>query len=322
MSDPRRGLFRNSIVVAAIATIVVSALLALAVWSAWRGGSSPSPSQPTAVAALDAPTPTPRAIRFSTPTPETSDEGVPTEAPAPATALVPTQPAVTVSDTAVAKPNATPASSAVAVVMPNIDEGLPPAAASPAASTAATRLAEFADPATLGQMAGGSWQVADNLLSFVGEGGNAEQWLVVPGVSPTGDFAIEVEARVSDLNPGFCDQSFGLVAGAAGGTVWGGGLIYPCDNQQPVARITDATAWQDGYNQDPTLARAPFSPGNGWHTYRLELDGGTIRLLVDGQQVAQAENARGEELRAAPGQVGIWSQGVRLDVRRVVVDQQ
>ncbi len=321
MDDPRRRLIRNPIVVAAITTLVASALLALAVWSTWRGGAAPSaePAPPTAVAALDRSTPTPRAIRFSTPAPEVSDEGMPTEAPESAAGTTGTPETVAVA--APPQSDATPPSTEVAVVMPSIDDGLTPAAATPATPQPVAPLATFADAAAFGQLAGGSWQVADGLLSFVGGGGNAEQWLAVPGVAPSGDFAIEVEARVSDISPGFCNQSFGLVAGVANGTVWGGGPIYPCDSQAPVARITDATNWPDGYDQDPTLARAPFTPGNDWHTYRLELRGGDVRFLVDGTLVAQAENARGEELRAAPGQVGIWSQGVQLDVRRVAVEQ-
>ena len=320
MDDPRRRLIRNPIVVAAVATLLASALLALAVWSTWRGGAAPSsqPAPPTAIAALDRSTPTPRAIRFATPTPEVSDEGMPTEVPESAAAPAGTpESAALTSDAAAPQSDAAPPPTEVAVVLPSIDEGLTPAAATP---VAAAPLAEFADATALGELAGGSWQLGNGQLSFVGAGG-AEPWLAVPGVAPTGDFAIEVEARVSDLSPGFCNQSFGLVAGVAGGTVWGGGPIYPCDGPQPIARITDATDWRDGYDQDRTLARAPFTPGNGWHTYRLELRGGDIRFLVDGTLVAQAENARGEELRAAPGQVGIWSQGVRLDVRRISVEQ-
>ena len=320
MDDPRRRLIRNPMVTAAVATLVASALLALAVWSTWRGGAAPSPqpARPTAIAALGQSTPTPRAIRFATPTPEVSDEGMPTEAPESVAAPAGTpESAALTSDAAAPPSDTTPPPAEVAVVLPSIDEGLTPAAATPAA---AAPFADFADTAALGEVAGGSWQMEDGLLTFAGAGG-AEPWLAVPGVSPSGDFAIEVEARVSDLSPGVCNQSFGLIAGVAGGTVWGGGPIYPCDGPQPVARITDATDWRDGYDQDQTLARAPFTPGNGWHTYRLELRGGSVLLTVDGKLVVQAPDARGEEQRAAPGQVGIWSQGVRLDVRRITVEQ-
>ena len=51
------------------------------------------------------------------------------------------------------------------------------------------------------------------------------------------------------------------------------------------ARLTDVSLWEDGYNADPVLAEEDFDPGDDWHTYRFELRGSELRLLIDGADV-------------------------------------
>ena len=67
--------------------------------------------------------------------------------------------------------------------------------------------------------------------------------------------------------------------------MYGGGLIFPCAAEAARARLTDVSVWEDGYNADPVIAEEAFDPGDDWHTYRFELRGDELRLLVDGADV-------------------------------------
>ncbi|HYT46172.1 MAG TPA: hypothetical protein VEP90_27835, partial [Methylomirabilota bacterium] len=61
----------------------------------------------------------------------------------------------------------------------------------------------------------------------------------------------------------------------------------------------------------PPLASAPFDPGSAWHTYRVEIKGNTIKLLIDGGvKIDTTDNTN-----LSGGQVGFWSQEVQLNIR-------
>ena len=71
----------------------------------------------------------------------------------------------------------------------------------------------------------------------------------------------------------------------------------------------------DGPTPGATKAAAPFAPGGGWHTYRLEARGAALRLLVDGALLLQTPEGR----VLAGGRVGVFSGGEQVTVRRVAV---
>jgi hypothetical protein len=189
----------------------------------------------------------------------------------------------------------------------------PKPAPTPTATVAALYLAAGDD---LAVWAGPGWSVADGVLANDGAAVVAEPWLAAPYEAPTGAYAVEADIRVLGVAPEHCEQSFGVVAGGGADAAWGGGVLFGCDGS-PRARLTDVTEWTDGYNRDRLLAEAGFAPGDGWHAYRLEVDGDRLRLLVDGAPVLEA--ADGAAAGGGPGRVGLWSQGVRLEVRRVAV---
>ena len=77
-------------------------------------------------------------------------------------------------------------------------------------------------------------------------------------------------------------------------------------------------SWEDGYNADPLIAENAFEPGDGWRTYRFELRGDAIRLIVDGVGIVSGSlDAPLEE--SANTEAGIWSQGVDLHVRSIEI---
>jgi hypothetical protein len=168
-------------------------------------------------------------------------------------------------------------------------------------------------------LASGSWTVSDDALVNEGSSATAEPWLVLSAV-PSVDFAVEAEIRVTDLLESVCDQSFGLVAGSPGARqVFGGGLIFPCASDKARARLTDVSVWEDGYNADRVLVEKRFDPGNEWHTYRFELRGDQLRLLVDGADVISATLEALIDSSSGDAQAGLWAQGVQLKVRKVSV---
>jgi hypothetical protein len=101
--------------------------------------------------------------------------------------------------------------------------------------------------------------------------------------------------------------------------VFGGGLIFPCASDTPRARLTDVSVWENGYNADPVLAEETFDPGSEWHTYRFELRGDDVRLLVDGADVVSGTVGAPVDASSGDAQAGLWAQGVQLKVRKVTV---
>jgi hypothetical protein len=178
----------------------------------------------------------------------------------------------------------------------------------------------FAAPDTnpFASFASGSWSPTADSLQNQGTTADAEPWLKLTTIPGT-DVAIEAEIRVNGLLETFCNQSFGLAAGnASAGSMFGAGVLFPCGDGRATARLTDVSVWEDGYHADPTVAENAFDPGNDWRTYRFELRGDSVRLIVDG--VGIVTGTLDAPLDATnEAQAGIWSQGVNLDIRTIEI---
>jgi hypothetical protein len=232
-------------------------------------------------------TPQPLAAEMSTPTPRTLVFGHATPTPAQAAKVA----------------RATPQAHAAAAAEP---AGTAPILEAPA-KTAFSKLA------------GGSWSAKGKQLVNQGTSATAERWLTVATV-PQSSFTIEAEIHVDGKLESVCDQSFGLAGGSPGaGPMVGGGILFPCGGATPQARLTDVQVWQDGYTADPALAEKAFDPGDGWHTYRFEVHGDRVRLLVDGVSIVNGTLKTRLDPAATDVEAGLWSQGVGLEVRRIVV---
>jgi hypothetical protein len=288
----------RDLALAGVAAAAVTLLLVAAVALVWLVGRSPSQTPVLAVQSQS--TPTPRSLTFvrNTPTPgATVPAAVPT-----ATTVVPS---ADTAPTLVATPE-------------------PPAVSTESATTPASDGGDgivFEAPGRneLETLASGSWSATADALVNPGSSAVAEPWLVLSAV-PSADFAVEAEIRVTGRLESVCDQSFGLVAGSPGANqVFGGGLIFPCASDTPRARLTDVSVWENGYNADPVLAEQTFDPGSEWHTYRFELRGDDVRLLVDGADVVSGTVGAPVDASSEDAQAGLWAQGVQLKVRKVSV---
>jgi hypothetical protein len=298
----------RDLALAGVAAATVTLLLVAAVALVWLLGRSPSEAPVLAVQSQS--TPTPRSLTFvrNTPTPgATVPAAVPT-----ATAVVPTAEESSASE-------ADTAPTAVATPEPPAVSTEP--APTPPAAGGDDVVFEAPGRNELEALASGSWSVSEDTLVNPGSSATAEPWLVLSAV-PSADFAVEAEIRVTGRLESVCDQSFGLVAGSPGaGQVFGGGLIFPCAADGPKARLTDVSVWEDGYNADPVLAEKTFDPGNEWHTYRFELRGDELRLLVDGADVVTGTLEAPIDASSGDAQAGLWAQGVELKVRNVSVHE-
>ncbi len=291
----------RDLALAGAAAGAVTLLLVVAVGFVWLLGRSPS--QAPVVAVQSQSTPTPRALTFA--------RNTPTPAQAPAEA--PTATAVAPSEEEAAEPAPTVVATPDPLAISTETE------TTPAGDGGDGIVFEAPGRNDLAPLASGSWSASADALVNEGSSAVAEPWLVLSAV-PSAAVAVEAEMRVNGLLDSVCDQSFGLTAGSPGAAqMFGGGLIFPCAAETAQARLTDVSVWEDGYNADPVLAEASFDPGDDWHTYRLELRGEELRLLIDGADVVSGTLEASIDPAAADAQAGLWAQGVQLEVRKVAV---
>ena len=281
----------RDLALAGVAAAAVSLVLVAGVALVWLMGRSPSESPVLAVQGPSTPTPTPRALAFIqvTPTPAPT---TPAEAPTAIAVVASPDPAAPSTEGESAAAN---------------DDG------------EATRF-EVPGDADFPALASGSWTASESALVNTGDSAIAEPWLRLTSVANPA-FAVEAEIRVNGLLDSVCDQSFGLVGGSPeAGAAFGGGLLFPCDASGPHARLTDVAVWEDGYNADPVFTEEPFDPGQDWHTYRFEVRGDALRLMVDGADIVSGAPEAAADFTSTDAEAGLWAQGVDLEVRRVSVE--
>ncbi len=285
----------RDLVLAGGGAAAVVLLLVAGVALVWLLGRSPSDAP-----ALGAPppsTPTPRALSFSRETPPAT----------PAPAATSTPPAPIAEEGGESAPDTT-ASPELLAMVPD-DQTAP-------AGTGALFSASSASELTA--LASGSWSSSADGLQNTGSNAVAEPWLTLASV-PNAAFAVEAEIRVSGRLDSVCDQSFGLAGGNPDtDQMYGGGILFPCDSAATRARLTDVTVWQDGYNADPVVTEKAFDPGDDWRTYRFEVRGDRLRLIVDGVGIVSGSRTEPND-PSAEAETGLWAQGVALEVRSVAV---
>ena len=295
--DPEPKSSWQGIVQAAVAAVLVVGLLAAGVVLAWNTGSGPA--SPATLAPEVPPTPTPRVLAFNPQKPESVEAGA---ANAPDPDLEPE----------------TPAPDAGGLVIVSTPEMMSLNAGAANSGEPAGKILYATTVGDFRKLADAPWLATSDGLENSGDQAVASRWLTL-AAAPGPGFVVEAEMRVTNTLASVCDQSFGITGGSVTGQqVFGAGVIFPCDGESQ-ARITDALDWEDGYNADSVLDGSPFSPGEEWRTYRFELEGTTLRLAIDGKQVAETELDPGINPDASDLEVGLWSQGVGVQVREVTV---
>jgi hypothetical protein len=283
---------------ATMAAVLVVGLLAGGVMLAWNAGSGPATAATVAPGGVP-PTPTPRVLSFTAQIPE------PTATPQ-------------VSAPAPVLQRETPLAGEGGLVIVSTPEKMALNATASNGRARADKILYAASAGDFRKLAAESWQATADGLENPGDQATAARWLTLAN-APGPGFVVEAEMRVTSTLAEVCDQSFGIAGGSPKGKqVFGGGVIFACGGE-PLARITDVLDWENGYNADEVLAAAPFAPGDEWRTYRFELDGTTLRLSIDGKLVAETALDPGINPESRDLEVGLWSQGVGVQVREITV---
>jgi len=151
------------------------------------------------------------------------------------------------------------------------------------------------------------WKHVNGMLVNDGTNGRASE-ILAPFQPSVGDYAVEAEIQM--VGGGTWCMSFGVFARGDEGTGYSAGIGTDSSNCQGLARIAPGSGLGPT-NQSPILASQAFDPGTDWHTYRLEVQGNTIRLLIDGAVTVEAVDNR----YLSPGDVGLWTDGTQINVR-------
>ena len=138
-----------------------------------------------------------------------------------------------------------------------------------------------------------------------------DTWIVAPYEPKTADYAVEVEMQNIKPKCGkqYGQEDFGVVARAtnAGAILAGyhctaGPLRDPPPGGLGIAATPSFTLGKDDRAE---------AQDDGWHTYRLEIKGNAMTLLVDGsKRVGTADNTY-----LSSGKVGLFSHGAQISVR-------
>jgi hypothetical protein len=147
------------------------------------------------------------------------------------------------------------------------------------------------------------WTIADGLL--MADGGLFQGYVQPPRTVDRDDYAIEAEIRIVEAPA--CAANFGLLVRGSETGFYAGGLEWVCDAGSSV-RI---------WSLNNVLSQDSHAVDDGWHTYRIAVIADQITVSIDGIQVLQATDAS----FPAGGQIALWSNGVKLEVRafRVLV---
>lgn len=146
------------------------------------------------------------------------------------------------------------------------------------------------------------WSTLNGILINDGTG-SAARWLPAPYRPSVSDYAVEAEMRIDHG----CNSN-GVVAHAVGSNNYAAGAW--CGGG--VAQIWE---WSNNAQNYNPLGTKGFAPGNGWHKYRLEVKGNSLRLLIDGVLMLDVI----DDAILTPGLVGLWSEQEQLEVRSFTV---
>jgi len=167
------------------------------------------------------------------------------------------------------------------------------------------------------------WSASGGLLMSDGTShinGESDTYLTIMApyqLGPLANYAVEARIAVvrgEDIN----QYDFGIGARAGPLGVYRAGVSYPCNAAcgdagsgfSPLAIIAAGRIDRIGDIASNVLAQQKFDPGTSVHTYRLEVKGASIALLIDGQPALSATDDR----FSAGGRVGLWSNAVQLTV--------
>jgi hypothetical protein len=152
------------------------------------------------------------------------------------------------------------------------------------------------------------WNVLNGMLTNDGTGYPGQPTILAPDVLQVSDYAVEANIQVVNWHR-CCYSQFAIVVRASTNS-YGSWVGYSVG--EDLEDRTPSTAQISAHAGDfgSSLGNAPFDPGGAWHTYRVEVKGNTIKLLIDGGvKLVITDNSY-----LSGGQVGFWSYEVQLNI--------
>jgi hypothetical protein len=179
------------------------------------------------------------------------------------------------------------------------------------AGEAALYVADWTDGAGEWDMPVG-WEVIDGMLINDGTGSS---WIYAPIAPSITDYAVEAEIRFVKRGMSPCGRfALGARHGDSGG-YWGGvgfGIDPSCRDAADLATIWAGRPVPDFRSTDfHSEESEEYAPGSGWHVYRLEVAGNTVRLLIDGDPIVEVN----DNLYLTSGKVGLICSYLQISVR-------
>ena len=252
----------------------------------------------TALLVAVAPMGQPLVAAVPTPTPVPTATPMPTATPLPTMTPIPT---ATSEPTATPEPTITPTPEPTPTPVPQ----------------AGDILYATGEDGFEGWTIGGGYQVVGDMLVNDGTNEDPAQYIPAPvDLGNRSDYAVEVEMQ---LVRGDSGTGFGMVARATDqGAYWAGSCdgVYAGEFGHYIAAgersYEPVAAWFcEPRGSSLRIAFAPAEPDTDWHTYRLEVQGNTLRLMVDGALVLETVDNQFLE----PGQVGLFSYATQASFR-------
>lgn len=163
---------------------------------------------------------------------------------------------------------------------------------------------------------GAGWKTLNGMLLNDGSNREPSQWIAAPVKLEVADYAVEAEIQILSLSE--YPSGSGIVSRSSDqGAYWSG--VYH-GNYLRIFQIAipgnDSGVDAGDYTDDSYgLGHKDYAPGVDWHTYRVELSGNSITLLIDGSVALQSLDNRYLE----GGAVGLWSCAAQVSVRRFTV---
>lgn len=148
------------------------------------------------------------------------------------------------------------------------------------------------------------WTVLNGTLTNDGTGYPGAPTIIAPYEIGVSDYAVEASIQVVHWNT-CCYSEYAMVVRASNQNGSWGGYSIGDDLQGPVAEIA-----ADPGNFRSIISTAPFNPGSGIHTYRVEVKGNRIKLFVDGGIKCDIV----DNTYLSGNQIGFWSYGVQLSI--------
>ncbi len=158
----------------------------------------------------------------------------------------------------------------------------------------------------------GGWVTVSGML--VNDGSSDKPiFTAAPIEVPGSDYAIEVEIQWARDG-----ETFGVVArGEDDGGYWAGFGDVNCYDFWELALWAGPANLGGGCGLDASniISKSDVKLDTDWHTYRIEVQGNIIRVFLDGTKILDTTDNRS----LTSGQVGVWSDGAQVNVRRFTV---